>query len=117
MNYVPLRQRQPRIKDEKHLAFVRQLSCLVCHNPIQTEAAHVRMADPRIGKPMTGIAQKPDDFFVVPLCGEHHRSQHKFGDEGAWWSIMGRDAVTVALHIYAVTGDHGRAEHIVHSAR
>ncbi len=112
-----MRQRQPRIKDDKHLAFIRQLPCLVCQNDIQTEAAHIRMADPRIGKPMTGIAQKPDDFFVVPLCGEHHRMQHKCGDELEWWTVMRRDPVPVALHIYAVTGDLGRAEHIVRSAR
>ncbi len=112
-----MRQRQPRIKLPKHLAFVRQLPCLVCQNDIETEAAHIRHGDPRIGKPMTGIAQKPDDFFVVPLCGEHHRSQHKFGDEQKWWGIMKRDAIAVALSIYAVTGDLGRAEYIVREAR
>ena len=112
-----MRQRQPRIKDEKHLKFIRQLPCLVCQNDIQTEAAHIRMADPRIGKREVGISERPDDFFVVPLCGEHHRMQHKCGDELEWWTVMRRDPIPVALHIYAVTGDLGRAEHIVRSAR
>ena len=50
-------QRQPRQHDEKHLAFIRTLPCVVCGNDIETEAAHIRMMDPTVAKPMTGIAR------------------------------------------------------------
>ncbi len=114
---MTVRQRQPRMKDEKHLKFVRQLPCVVCGNDIETEAAHVRAADPSIGKLNSGIGAKPDDCFVLPLCGEHHRSQHKYGDEIEWWQIMRVDPIKVALRLYSVTGDVLQGEHVVGHAR
>ena len=105
-----MRQRRARQKDGKHLDFVRSLPCLICGNNIETEAAHVRMADLSVAKPMTGIAIKPDDKYVVPLCGHHHRSQHMM-DERAWWGS--RDPVKIALALYAVSGDHAAGEQIV----
>ena len=33
---------------------------------------------------------KVSDEFTVPLCRTHHRDNHRFGDEAAWW---GRQAI------------------------
>lgn len=99
-------QRNPRIKDSAHLDFIRQLPCLICGNDIQTEAAHVKMADPSIAKPMTG-GMKPHDMFTVPLCGEHHRAQHST-NERKWWLSKGIDPVKVALALFAESGNYER---------
>lgn len=100
-------QRTPRSKDEAHLAFVRSLPCLVCGDDTTTEAAHVRMADRSIAKPMTGMQTKCDDRFAVPLCNTHHREQHE-GSEHQWWLNLGVDPIKVALALYSVSGEYER---------
>ena len=108
-----MRQRQPRERNETHLHFLRGLPCLLCGDNTSTEAAHIRMVDRSVAKPMTGIATKCDDRFTVPLCGTHHRQQHEFGDEQRYWAGRGIDPVKVALALYSVTGDQERGEQIV----
>jgi hypothetical protein len=103
-------QRRPREKSAKHLDFIRGLPCCVCGDNTSTEAAHVRMPDPTIAKPLTGIAIKPDDKFTVPLCGRHHAAQHSMS-EREWWYGKG-DPVKLALALYAVSGDHELGERI-----
>lgn len=105
-------RRNPRQKDNGHLDFIRQLPCAICGDNTSTEAAHVRMPDPTIAKPLTGIAIKPDDKFTVPLCGEHHRLQHLF-NERSWWATIGKDPVKLALALYAVSGDYELGERVV----
>ncbi len=107
-----MRQRQPRDRSETHLAFIRTLPCIICANNIETEAAHIRMADRSIAKPMTGIATKCDDRFTVPLCGVHHRHQHDSGERD-WWIMAGIDPIKLALALYSVTGDYERGCQIV----
>jgi hypothetical protein len=105
-------QRNPRRHDEKHLAFIRTLCCCICGDNTSTEAAHIRMADPRIAKPITGNSNKPDDRFVLPQCGAHHRMQHSMS-ERRFWEQQGLDAVLLALAIYSVSGDAEEAERIM----
>jgi hypothetical protein len=31
------------------------------------------------------VGRKVSDEFTVPLCRTHHRDNHRFGDEVAWW--------------------------------
>ncbi len=111
-----LRQRQPRIHDEQHLAFIRGLPCLVCRNNIETEACHIRYADQSIAKPMTGIAQKPHDKFTVPMCGKCHREQHS-KSERAFWAGVGLDPVKLALALYSVSDDYEAGTHIIEGLR
>ena len=56
-----MNQRQPRIEDAAHLAFVRTLPCLVCGRPGPNDPAHIRAAAPTYGKRRTGMGEKPDD--------------------------------------------------------
>lgn len=105
-------QRNPRQKDNAHLAFIRQLPCCICLNNIETEAAHVRMPDARAAKDEAGIGQKPHDRWTVPLCGAHHRMQHAKG-ESKFWDLAMIDPIFLALALWSVTGNVEAGEKIV----
>lgn len=93
-------QRQPRVEDPAHLAYVRTLPCLVCGRPGPSDPAHIRAAAPHYGKRYTGKGEKPDDKWTLPLCRSHHDAQHRESELG-WWVGMGIAdpfAVTVALY-------------------
>ena len=101
-----------RLKSTIHIQRVRQLPCCICGDSTTTEAAHVRFADPRVGKFITGIGTKPSDAFTVPLCNRHHREQHDLGDERKFWSLYDLDPILIALALYQAP-DHETAERIV----
>lgn len=107
--------REPRTHREKHLVFIRQLPCVVCHNNTETEAAHVRMPCLKAGKRNVGKGEKPDDIWVIPLCGKDHRRQHDIG-EREFWLTVGIDPIFTALALWASTGNHERGEQIALSA-
>lgn len=92
-----MRQRQPRVRDERHLRLIRQLPCLICGR-YPAEAAHIRYGDAEHGKPKTGAGEKPDDKWTLPLCAEHHRTgkdaQHGAG-ERRWWESWGVDPLAL----------------------
>jgi hypothetical protein len=104
--------KRPRIKNEKHLDFIRSLPCVCCGNNIQTEAAHIRMVNQYYGKETTGMQTKPDDKWTLPLCGEHHREQHR-GNELAFWRRYNVDPFILALTLYAHSGDVDTAELVI----
>lgn len=97
------------LKRPDHLAFVRTLPCVCCGDDTSTEAAHVRMKDPRIAKPITGMQIKPDDKFTLPLCGKHHREQHE-GSEAEFWKSKQTDPVLLSLAIFAASVDQDAQE-------
>jgi hypothetical protein len=72
-----------RHRDKAHLKFVASHPCLVCGRS-PADAHHLRFAQPR------AMGRKVSDEFTVPLCRTHHRDNHRFGDEQAWW---GRQAI------------------------
>ena len=106
-------QKQPRMRDEKHLKFIRSLPCLVCQNNISTQACHIRMTDARFGKVNPGIAAKPDDKYTLPMCDVHHSAQHKAGNERTFWEGIGLDPIPLALELYAVSGDYEKGCEII----
>jgi hypothetical protein len=112
-----VRYRHPRERDEKHLKFIRGLPCLCCGNDIETEAAHIRFADRSVCKRETGMAEKPDDAFTIPLCGRCHREQHAAGDERGFWRKQGIDVIRVALALWKWSGDGGACALILVTAR
>lgn len=98
---MTLAQRQPRIEDPAHLAFVRTLPCTVCSRPGPNDPAHLRAAARQYGKRHTGMAEKPDDKWVLPLCRTHHDAQHRENELG-WWAKMGiADPFALAVALYA----------------
>jgi len=107
-----MRQRDPRKHDDRHLAFIRQLPCLVCMDNTSTEAAHIRFSDERAAKINPGVGQKPHDHWTVPLCGRHHREQHTMNEE-KFWGTEGIDPLFVAMALYLNSGDAEAGETII----
>lgn len=102
-----LRQREPRIEDRAHLAWIPRLFCVICGRD-RPVAAHVRYADARYNKPITGAGTKPDDRFTVPLCDHCHTHgpdcQHASG-ERQWWEDRHIDPLNLGNRLYEVSGD------------
>ncbi len=107
-----LRQRAPRQEDRAHLAFIRTRPCCIKHCNRPAEAAHIRMACPAIGKPETGMQEKPADRWTVPLCPYHHRigagSQHA-NNEREWWAMRGLNPFQIATDLWKLSGGEERA--------
>jgi len=94
----------------EHLAFVRQLPCVVCGKAAPSEAAHVRSGSDG------GTAMKPSDRYSVSLCIECHALQHQFGEQ-RFWSTVRIDPLNVAFRLWTVSGDLRAGERIVFRAR
>lgn len=117
---MSLRQRRPRVKDDEHLKFIRQLPCLVTGVRWEIHAAHIKYPDPRYFKRYVGIGEKSDDKWTVPLCADEHlfgkNAQHK-QNERAYWESKGIDPVAVAAALYVWSGDLEAGEEIVREFR
>jgi hypothetical protein len=94
----------------QHLAFVRQLPCVVCGRAAPSEAAHVRSGSDG------GAGIKPSDRYSVSLCTDCHALQHQFG-ELAFWGTVRIDPLNVAFRLWTVSGDIKAGERIVFRAR
>lgn len=114
-----LRQKQPRIHNEAHLKAIRQCNCLVCGKFQPSEAAHIRYGDTSYGKFATGMGQKPDDKWTVPLCADCHRNgsekrkaQHQM-NERKFWEQEGIDPLEVAIELFACDNHVTRMQDMV----
>jgi hypothetical protein len=85
-----------RFRDKGHLKFVGSQPCLVCGKS-PADAHHLRFTQPR------GMGLKVSDEFTVPLCRAHHRDNHNFGDEVAWWERRAIDPVATARMLWTTT--------------
>lgn len=108
-----LRQREPRERDNRHLAYVRSLPCCVCGSTRNVEAAHIRMGCEAIGKPPTGMQEKPGDRWTTNLCHYHHQSgvlaQHRVGEKVFWFEIHGLNPFEIAARLWIESGGAARA--------
>lgn len=113
----PIRGRQ---HDDKHLAFIRTLPCVVSGVQVNIEAAHIRYSDAAWGKVNPGIGAKPDDKWTIPLSAAEHRlnrdAQHN-GNEREFWQRNGIDPLPVARALWAVSGDYEAGLQIILGAR
>jgi hypothetical protein len=85
-----------RHRDKAHLKFVASQPCLVCGRS-PADAHHLRFTQPR------AMGRKVSDEFTVPLCRTHHRDNHRFGDEQAWWNDRAIDAVGTSRQLWVST--------------
>jgi hypothetical protein len=85
-----------RIRDKAHLVFVASHPCLVCGRS-PADAHHLRFTQPR------ALGKKVSDEFTVPLCRTHHRDNHRFGDEAAWWGRQAIDPVQTSRKLWVST--------------
>lgn len=107
--------KRKRVTDEQHLRWLRTLPCVITgRRPV--EAAHIRFADPSYAKRETGMAEKPDDRWALPLSPALHREQHA-GSERLFWAKYGIDPCKVAAALYGVSGDDEQAEIIIRTAQ
>lgn len=111
----PSTKDQKRIRDERHLSFIRSLPSIIS-GAGPCEACHVRYGDPLYRKKSTGKSQKPDDAWAVPMTPEEHRAQHAMSERDFWVS-HGIDPLAVARDLYAHTGDREAAVRIIANAR
>lgn len=109
-------QRQPRVHDQRHLAFIRTLPCLVTGENTSVEAAHIRFSDARVDKVNAGVGAKPSDMWTVPLSGAMHRKQHTMNEQ-RFWKERGIDPIFYAMALFLVSGDHARGCRIVNNAQ
>jgi hypothetical protein len=87
-----------RIRDREHVRRVAEGVCLVCgREPVD---AHY----PRFTQSGEG-GRKVSDDYTVPLCREHHRDLHRYGNEPQWWRRFGRgiDPIKVARALWLQT--------------
>jgi hypothetical protein len=75
-----------RYRDRAHLEFVASQPCLVCGRQ-PCDAHHLRFMQPQ------ALGRRVSDEFAVPLCRTHHRALHRHGDEAAWWTSAGLEAL------------------------
>jgi hypothetical protein len=85
-----------RHRDKAHLIFVASQPCLVCGRS-PADAHHLRFTQPR------AMGRKVSDEFTVPLCRTHHRDNHSFGDEVAWWGRRAVDPVATSRILWVST--------------
>lgn len=108
-------KKDKRIEDQAHLAFIRKLPSVVS-GQWPTEACHIRAGSPVHRKKRTGMGQKPDDCWTLPLTQAEHREQHS-ENEMAFWRKYGIDPFELALRLYDVSGNADLGTQIVRSAR
>ena len=112
------RQKRPRKRDKAHLVSLHDLPRLITGSmPVQ--AAHLRSACRELGKRETGMAEKPDDIYVVPLCPEKHREQHSM-NEIEFWKMHGfewREVITIAMALHVNNDNLEVCQRIIQEAR
>lgn len=84
-------EKRPHQADPGYLHWLRLQRCACgCLKGPPCDAAHLRVSSLAYDKPLTGMSQKPDDRWALPLWHAHHMSQHGFrGGELGWWAAHG----------------------------
>ena len=128
------RDKRPKVPD--HLRWIKTLPCIACGLPDHSDPHHIKPACVWLGKRQSGT-HKPDDCWVIPLCRQCHDNAHD-NEIGFWNHLyetrfnvenepsMGvtivnlapgiKFACTIALALWAATGDDFRGNQIVKGA-
>lgn len=114
-SFDPANKKQRRIEDPAHLAFIRKLPSVVS-GEFGCEACHIRAGSPLHRKKRTGMAQKPDDSWTLPLTPAEHRQQHS-ENELAFWRTHGVDPFELSTRLYEISGNYDAALKIIREAR
>lgn len=100
---MTLRQREPRITDKAFLAFVHTKPCCACGTFSDVQAAHLRRPCLERGKRATGLGERPNDFWSVPLCRGCHldspNSLHRTSEE-VFFARLKIDPFALAADLY-----------------
>src|SRR5262245_26713031 len=105
-------QRRPRRRNTKHLRFVADRCCIIC-GTYPCDAAHIKMADARVLKPVSSnIGMKADDRFTLPLSRRHHEEQHSM-PERAFYEKYNLDPILLSLALYSISGDAQEGDRLI----
>jgi hypothetical protein len=88
--------KQPRVYDQAHIGWIKQQPCCICGDNTSVEPAHLRVGSINDDKRETGMGEKPSDKWVLPLCGQHHRMQHRM-NEMEFWASHNIDPFALAM--------------------
>lgn len=91
--------KHPRRKNGGHLRFIRAQRCIGCGTRKDVQAAHIRAGSRAYAKRETGIGEKADDRWTLPLCANCHAEQHG-GNEVRFWMRRGIDCYAKALALF-----------------
>jgi hypothetical protein len=89
-----------RQKSPTYLDWLRGLPCIICRDNTTTEAAHVRYGDLEHGKRPTGLGERPDDRWALPLCHRHHTDDQHRMSERAFWEKHGIDPIMLCMKLF-----------------
>lgn|SRR5882724_265061 len=103
-------QKAPRVRDPKYLAWLRLQPCCLCGND-RSEACHIRSGSIAYGKRETGMSEKPDDKWAVPMDRSCHGKQHAM-NELEFWRSYGIDPFGLASRYYARAAFSGHSSPI-----
>jgi hypothetical protein len=80
----------PKIRNKKHLAYIRSLDCIITANGEHCNGSPIHAHHLTILKNQRGIGQKVGDNFTLPLCSLHHDTLHRMGEKRFWqmWGII-----------------------------
>lgn len=92
--------RRQRAKDKRHLKVIARLPSVIS-GQTPCDACHIRYVDKRFDKRPTGLGEKPDDRWVLPLTRNQHITQHR-GNERDFWKSKNIDATAFAKGLYDV---------------
>ena len=104
-----------RMEDQAHLAFIRKLPS-VLSGEFGCEACHIRIGSAVHRKKHTGMGQKPDDSWTLPLTSTEHKQQHS-ENELLFWRSHGIDPFELAIKLYEITGDIEAGKRVISAAR
>lgn len=108
------RKKHPRVKDDNYLDFIRGLpSCLSGERPV--DACHIRYGDHAYGKRETGMSERADDVWTLPLTRAEHMAQHAMS-EREFWARHGIDPLALCTKLFACNQDYERAELVIADA-
>lgn len=110
----PSSKKTRRMEDPMHLAFIRKLPSVIS-GEYGCEACHIRAASAVHRKKFTGMGQKADDCWVLPLTPSEHKAQHSV-NEMEFWRSHGIDPHELAARLYEVTGNTESATRILSRA-
>lgn len=106
------------------MGWVAGLPCVACmvHGTYnrRVQVAHLRMGSEEHGKRPTGMAEKPSDQWVTPLCMPHHtgddrvtrHSQHKMSEED-FWRGLGIDPFELCIALFAAFNEGRRGSAVI----
>ncbi len=100
----PSDKSQKRLLDDPHLVFIRKLPSIIS-GAYGCEACHLRAGSPIYRKKRTGLRQKPDDSWTLPMTPEEHRAQHAMNELEFYRQHGIEDPFALCLKLYEATRD------------